>query len=103
MARATKQTAVNNGVYRIFYVLVSVKKLCFHFCNSIPTEITSSPSINIFKASIKNLSAIFLLVPNMQTIYETDRLYRITGKQLWIDVFSYLFIISCYYCIWFLK
>ena len=42
-------------------------------------------------------------VPYGQTIYKTDRLYRITAKQLWIDVFSYLFIISCYYCIWFLR
>ena len=42
-------------------------------------------------------------MPNMQTIYKTDRLYRITGKQLWIDVFSYLFIVSCYYFIWFLR
>ena len=28
-------------------------------------------------------------MPNMQTIYRTDRLYRITGKLLWIDVFCF--------------
>ena len=42
----------------VAYGLDTISYRCQEVWNSIPTEITSSPNINIFKASIKNLSAI---------------------------------------------
>ena len=42
----------------VAYGLDTISYKCQEVWNSIPAEITSSPNINIFKANIKNLSAI---------------------------------------------
>ena len=51
-------TFTRNKPNTVPYGLNTISYRCQEVWNSIPTEITSSPNINIFKASIKNLSAI---------------------------------------------
>ena len=51
-------TFTRNKPNTVPYGLDTISYRCQEVWNSIPTEITSSPNINIFKASIKNLSAM---------------------------------------------
>ena len=51
-------TFTRNKPNTVAYGLDTISYRCQEVWNSIPTEITSSPNINIFKASIKNLSTI---------------------------------------------